>query len=160
MPKAWWTPFIELLRVKILMSSSLLYHFSCYYSAFPVLKLKKKKKTYLSPLSNRKVRMFKEDFCSNIFAIHLKERTHQKKITTLWNSNKRKSSMSVHCTSRYERQRWRQTAIWYTGDVPMQNLRIYSNSILLFSSLVNNTSDNTIKERESQIKNIVEYLVY
>lgn len=123
-------------------------------------KAKKKKKTYLSPLSNRKVRMFKEDFCSNIFAIHLKERTHQKKITTLWNSNKRKSSMSVHCTSRYERQRWRQTAIWYTGDVPMQNLRIYSNSILLFSSLVNNTSDNTIKERESQIKNIVEYLVY
>lgn len=123
-------------------------------------KKKKKKQTYLSPLSNRKVRMFKEDFCSNIFAIHLKERTHQKKITTLWNSNKRKSSMSVHCTSRYERQRWRQTAIWYTGDVPMQNLRIYCNSILLFSSLVNNTSDNTIKERESQIKNIVEYLVY
>lgn len=121
---------------------------------------KAKKKTYLSPLSNRKVRMFKEDFYSNIFTIHLKERTHQKKITTLWNSNKRKSSMSVHCTSRYERQRWRQTAIWYTGDVPMQNLRIYSNSILLFSSPVNNTLDNTIKERESQIKNIVEYLVY
>lgn len=43
----------------------------------------KKKKTYLSPLSNRKVRMFKEDFYSNIFTIHLKERTHQKKIITL-----------------------------------------------------------------------------
>lgn len=42
----------------------------------------------------------------------------------------------------------------------MQNLRIYSNSILLFSSPVNNTLDNTIKERESQIKNIVEYLVH